>query len=79
MEEPKNLTWVNTARRCSVSARKLIANADHNDLYSTGISEADMEAVQLWCEEHKCGRRVSFDTFQFRNKKELAFFLLKWS
>ena len=45
----------------------------------TGISEADMDPVQAWCREHDCGRRLSFDIFQFRDQQEITLFLLRWS
>jgi hypothetical protein len=77
MNEPKDLSWVSNGRRCSVSARKIVHSAEYELL--TGIGEDEMRIIQLWCEQNQCGRRVSFDTFQFRNKKDLAFFLLKWS
>jgi len=28
---------------------------------------------------HDCGRRLSFDLFQFRNEAEVTAFLLRWS
>jgi hypothetical protein len=43
-----------------------------------GLRETDMDPVQLWCEEHDCGKRMSFDTFCFRSKKEMTMFLLRW-
>jgi|688.fasta_scaffold02406_35 hypothetical protein len=52
---------------------------DHNDAVTqTGLREDDIAPVQFWCEEHKCGRRMSFNMFKFRTKAELSMFLLKW-
>ena len=45
----------------------------------TGLSEADMDAVQAWCSQHDCGRRLSFDIFQFRDPHEITLFLLRWA
>jgi hypothetical protein len=44
-----------------------------------GLRDTDMDPIQNWCVENKCGVRTSFDTFKFRNEDELTFFLLKWS
>ena len=44
-----------------------------------GLRDTDLDPVQNWCVENRCGVRVSFDQFEFRNEDELAFFLLKWS
>lgn len=46
--------------------------------WPTGISEADMDPVQAWCSQHHCGRRMSFDTWQFRDQREITMFLLRW-
>ena len=43
------------------------------------VTEEDMVAVADWCREHDCGARMSYDMFQFRNKKELEFFMLMWA
>lgn len=47
--------------------------------FETGISEGDMDPVQAWCEANNCGVRISFDTFRFRNQREITMFLLRWS
>lgn len=39
----------------------------------------DMRLIQEWCLENKCGRRVGFDTFKFKSKREMTMFLLRWS
>lgn len=44
-----------------------------------GLRDTDMDPVQNWCVENRCGVRTSFDTFKFRTEDELTFFLLKWS
>ena len=47
--------------------------------WGADISEADMDPVQAWCDQHDCGRRLSFDIFQFRDPHEITLFLLRWS
>jgi hypothetical protein len=44
-----------------------------------GLNEDDLDPVQDWCVAHDCGRRLSFDLFQFRNEAEVTAFLLRWS
>ena len=43
------------------------------------ITDQDMAAVQDWCRETECGRRMSFDTFRFKRKEEITMFLLRWA
>jgi len=43
-----------------------------------GMSERDMDPVQKWCEEHRCGTRMSFDIFKFKTDADITMFLLKW-
>ena len=42
------------------------------------VSEEDMLMVTKWCEEHECRKRMSYDMFQFKTRKDLEFFMLKW-
>lgn len=44
-----------------------------------GLRDTDLDPVQDWCVASKCGERISFDMFKFRNEQEMAVFLLKWS
>lgn len=64
------IVWTETARNT------LTAKA--HGLQILGIREKDMDPIQAWCEEYHCGVRTSFDTFKFRNKKEITMFLLRW-
>lgn len=70
----KKIRWVPAARRLSLAARAEIQPRG----WEVGLTETEMNAVHDWCEEHHCGRRTSFDTFQFKNKKEMTMFLLRW-
>jgi hypothetical protein len=42
-------------------------------------SEQQMVEIQVWCEEHQCGVRMSFDRIVFKTEAELDMFMLKWS
>lgn len=79
----KQLRWLNTAERHTLSARVWVSPGDELDIdqrgFATGASEQDLDPVQAWCEQHDCGVRTSFDTFRFRNQQEVIMFLLRWS
>ncbi len=62
-----------------MAARLRVTAADGVRTFVTGLSENDVDPIQRWCEEHHCGRRISFDTFQFKSKKEITMFLLRWA
>jgi hypothetical protein len=75
----KKITWVTAARRFSLSARTLVESRDgEHRYYPTGMSEEDIVPIQEWCQTNNCGKRTSFDTFQFKNRKEMTMFLLRW-
>ena len=44
-----------------------------------GLNENDMDPIQDWTKQSNCGVRTSFDTFKFRNEKQITMFLLRWS
>jgi hypothetical protein len=70
----RKIFWVSTANRNTLAARSQVAPRG----YEVGINETDVDPIQAWCEQHNCGKRISFDMFKFRNKKEITMFLLKW-
>jgi hypothetical protein len=74
MKSKKEIIWVEASRRFSLAARTRIMPRG----LEVGVSERDIDPIQQWCENHNCGSRVSFDTFQFKSKKEITMFLLKW-
>lgn len=47
--------------------------------FEMGLKEADMDPIQKWCQDSNCGKRLSFDMFQFANDKQITMFLLRWS
>ena len=51
---------------------------DHGPITQTGLRESDLEPIQEWCVHNRCGRRISFEQFKFRNEAEVTMFLLKW-
>lgn len=71
----KKIRWIPTARRLTLAARVEVQPRG----FETGISEGDMDPVQAWCKANNCGVRISFDTFRFRNQREITLFLLRWS
>lgn len=51
---------------------------DHGAETQTGLREEMLIPVQDWCEENKCGVRISFDMFRFKNREQITMFLLRW-
>lgn len=51
---------------------------DHGPITQTGLRDHDLDPVQDWCVQNRCGRRTSFEQFRFRNEAEISMFLLKW-
>jgi hypothetical protein len=43
------------------------------------ISPKLLDEIQAWCVEHQCGKRMSYDMFQFKNEKQKTMFLMRWS
>lgn len=74
IDSQKRIQWSPGRRRHSLVAHTEIQPGS----WPVGISEADMDPVQAWCQEHDCGRRMSFDTWQFRDQREITMFLLRW-
>lgn len=74
----KKIFWVQAAKRFALSGRVHVQAYHSENSFATGLSEGDIDPIQAWCEQHHCGRRTSFDTFQFKSKKEMTVFLLRW-
>jgi hypothetical protein len=75
----KKIFWIETAQRFALSGRVQVNSYDGANNFVTGLSDGDVDPIQKWCEKHDCGVRTSFDTFKFRNKKEITMFLLRWA
>jgi hypothetical protein len=75
IDSGRRILWQPGPRRHSLRASGEIQPGG----WGADISEADMDLVQAWCDEHNCGLRLSFDTFQFRDPHEITLFLLRWS
>ena len=75
MPVEKKIVWISAEGPYVLSARTQIMPRG----WEFGVTDGDMEQVQEWCEEHNCGKRTSFDTFRFRNRKEITMFLLRWA
>lgn len=62
---------------------KLVAEIDQEgDTDKSTIAIAPnlpvVERIAEWCYNNRCGRRTSYDTFKFRNRKQITLFLLRW-
>ena len=47
--------------------------------FERGLREDDMDPVQAWCEKANCGKRISFNIWQFKSRKHMTMFLIRWS
>ena len=47
--------------------------------FERGLREDDMDPVQAWCEQSNCGKRISFNIWQFKSRKHMTMFLIRWS
>lgn len=74
-KQPARIVWINK------DPLQLVATTanEAKNFYINFLTEEDMVAIQEWCVEHNCGKRTSFDTFKFKNKKQITMFLLRWS
>ncbi len=72
MMQPKLITWIR-------NRDDLLLSALHEVRWSSGLKESDIDPIQEWCNEANCGKRVSFNTFKFRNEEEITMFLMRWS
>jgi len=73
------IIWIDTANGpLWLAARLLYPEDESHHGYAVGLSEKDIDPIQAWCEEHDCGRRMSFDMFRFRNQREKTMFLMVW-
>jgi hypothetical protein len=70
----KKIKWIQSEGKLRLAARAEIQPLG----WEVGLTQAEMDAVHEWCQQHHCGRRTSFDTFQFKSKKEMTVFLLRW-
>jgi len=72
MDMKRTIFWVDAGSPLTVSARILTNGLE------VGARESDIDPIQEWCERNNCGVRTSFDQFEFYNRADLVFFLLKW-
>jgi hypothetical protein len=47
--------------------------------YERGLNESDMNPIQAWSVECRCGTRISFNIWKFKNEKQITMFLIRWS
>jgi hypothetical protein len=47
--------------------------------FERGLREADMDPVQAWTDGCRCGTRMSFNVWKFKNEKQITMFLIKWT
>ena len=47
--------------------------------FERGLNESDMDPIQVWTTECRCGTRMSFNVWKFKNEKQITMFLIRWS
>ena len=47
--------------------------------FERGLRETDMDPIQAWTTECRCGTRMSFNIWQFKSEKQITMFLIRWS
>ena len=67
----KNITWVEGD---PPATRPFTLRATCRD----GLSEGDIDPIQVWSQETRIGKRTSFDTFVFQSRTDMSMFLLRW-
>jgi len=72
------LVWESWPRPQGYWLRVQLAH-EHGAVTPTGLREHMLMPAQEWCQEHNCGRRMSFDLWQFDTEEEMMTFLLRWS
>jgi hypothetical protein len=65
--------------RNGTELRATLQHWNYSNPGQIGLRDADMDPIHKWSQEHDCGRRMSFDTWRFRNDAEITMFLLAWS
>jgi hypothetical protein len=78
----KKISWTENLPLSLTARTEIFPAAGVNELrsvYMAGISDADMFPIAKWVNETGIGRRTSFDTFKFRNRADMAMFLLHWT
>jgi len=75
MQQPTKIIWH------TLPGRKLKATWEvgPRGWESHGLKESDIDPIQQWCTQTRCGKRISFDTFIFKENKQITMFLLRWS
>ena len=75
MDSPVVIRWTKLPKR------KLRAFADVGPRgFERGLRDSDMDEVQKWLWQNiPTAKRLSFDTWEFKEEKHVTMFLLKWS
>jgi hypothetical protein len=76
-DRPMNIVWQRDTPTSLILYARI--SYDHGPITQTGLRDHDLDPIQEWCVQNRCGRRTSFEQFRFRNEQEVTMFLLKWS
>jgi hypothetical protein len=73
------ITFVREGWLLRVDSRHLVSDYSNPGFANPALIQSQLEEIGQWCNENCCGQRTSYDMFKFRNEKEIAAFLLRWS
>jgi hypothetical protein len=80
------IRWIDSTEPNSLAARVTTFDlSDGTTVYLLGDALTGtsthllLDNIAKWCSDNKCGRRISYDIFKFKNKKQMTLFLLKWA
>jgi len=47
--------------------------------FERGLNGSDLDPVHTWSIESNCGKRMSFNVWQFSSEKHVTMFLIRWA
>lgn len=62
-----------------VVVRIVMQDKEEPESWSPAPPEYLVEDMQKWCKENNCGKRTSYDMFEFPTKEAAMMFRLRWS
>jgi hypothetical protein len=74
MDRPPKIEW---QRLPGLKLQAYVSDIEPRG-FERGLRETDMDPVQEWTDKCNCGRRLSFNVWQFKNEKQITMFLLRW-
>jgi len=58
---------------------RYLSELDRQDAWVPAAPEYLVDEMAQWCEDNKCGKRTSYDMFEFPDEQAAMLFRLRWS